>query len=135
MNPNKPDFSLPSFSRKMWVSDQARKVPHYPCRFDCPASHALAKKFIVAGKNAGNGRALENALEILHWPVEWSCLHGIAETRTPIAKISQRTDATALKCTLRLRGDSYPKEGAKALLSVLRFSGGVSKSVSAPVLF
>ena len=42
--------------------------------------------------------------EILSWPVQWSALHGIAETRTPVFKISSDTDATADKLTLTYLG-------------------------------
>jgi SAM-dependent methyltransferase len=35
--------------------------------------------------------------EVLHWPVEWSRLFGIAEITTPALKISTRTDWTPTK--------------------------------------
>lgn len=105
-----------------WVSAGLRMVPHFPCRFDCPEAFALAQKFTAAGKRIGHSAAIDDALEILRWPVEWSGLHGIAEIRTPVWKISQRTDVTMQKCTLLRLGDSYPKEGAKGLLSVLKLN-------------
>ena len=47
--------------------------------------------------------------------VEWSGLHGIAEIKTPVLKISARTDATAQKYTVRWSGTGYPDEGATGL--------------------
>jgi hypothetical protein len=52
---------------------------------------------------------------VLSWPVEWSGLHGIAEIKTPVLKISARTDATAEKYTVRWSGTGYPDEGATGL--------------------
>jgi hypothetical protein len=54
--------------------------------------------------------------EVLAWPVEWSALHGIAEIRTPIAKVAMQTDATASKYTIQYPGRGYPREGARGLV-------------------
>jgi hypothetical protein len=113
-----------------WIPVGIKMVPHFPCRFDCPEAYALAQRFIISGKKAGYETVLKTALEILNWPVEWSRLHGIAEIRTPILKISQRTDATTLKHTIRLLGKSYPKEGAKALQSMLHFSARMPTTIT-----
>jgi hypothetical protein len=53
--------------------------------------------------------------EILSWPAEWSSLHGIAEIRTPILKISTNTDAVDTTCVVRFLGSGYPEEGAFGL--------------------
>ncbi len=53
--------------------------------------------------------------EILSWPAEWSALHGIAEIKTPVLKVSTRTDATAKKYVVRRQGEKYPAEGARGL--------------------
>jgi hypothetical protein len=52
---------------------------------------------------------------MLRWPVEWSALHGIAEIKTPVVKISTRTDATPQKYTVRYLGDRYPEIGVQGL--------------------
>jgi hypothetical protein len=54
-------------------------------------------------------------LQILDWPVEWSALHGIAEIKTPILKVSTCTDATPCKYTVRYKGRSTPPEAAQGL--------------------
>jgi hypothetical protein len=58
---------------------------------------------------------MEWLTEILTWPVEWSALHGIAEIKTPVLKVSTNTDATALKYVVQRKGASYPVEGAHGL--------------------
>jgi 2-polyprenyl-3-methyl-5-hydroxy-6-metoxy-1,4-benzoquinol methylase len=53
--------------------------------------------------------------EILSWPVEWSALHGIAEIKTPILKVSTRSDIAHGKRVVRWHGSAYPAEGARGL--------------------
>jgi hypothetical protein len=54
-------------------------------------------------------------LEILDWPVQWSALHGIAEIKTPVLKVSARTDATPVDYVVRRPGRARPREGARGL--------------------
>jgi SAM-dependent methyltransferase len=90
-------------------------VPHLPCRVDCASTIQLGKDLINIGKGAGYVDEMNWLSEILSWPVEWSALHGIAEVKTPVLKISTRTDATARKYTVRRKGASYPPEGGQGL--------------------
>jgi hypothetical protein len=99
----------------LWRWLGIRAVPHLPCSFDCQHSIALGKKLMEMGRYAGYQDEMDWLLEILSWPVEWSALHGIAEIKTPILKISTRTDATGLKYVVRYKGDVYPSEGAQGL--------------------
>jgi SAM-dependent methyltransferase len=99
----------------LWRWMGVRPVPHLPCRFDCQATVELSRRFIAAGRQAGFGEEMDWLLEILAWPVEWSALHGIAEVKTPVLKVSARTDATATKYTVRRPGTAYPAEGAQGL--------------------
>ncbi len=92
-----------------------RAVPHLPCSFDCEPTTAFARKLITVGKEAGFATEMEWLLQMLSWPVEWTALHGIAEIRTPILKISTATDATAERYEVRREGTSYPAEGARGL--------------------
>jgi hypothetical protein len=93
----------------------ARAVPHLPCRFDCPATVEFADRLMAVGRACGYGEEMDWLLEVLSWPVEWSALHGIAEIKTPVLKVSTRTDATTRRYTVRRRGESYPAEGAHGL--------------------
>ena len=95
--------------------DGRRTVPHLPCRFDCPATVELGERFVAVGRSCGFGQEMDWLLDVLSWPVEWSALHGIAEIRTPLLKVSTRTDATPRRYTVQRRGDSYPIEGAQGL--------------------
>lgn len=99
----------------LWRWMGARMVPHLPCRFDCAETVALGKRFVRVGRVAGYDQEMDWLLEILSWPVEWSALHGIAEVKTPVLKVSTRTDATPSKYVVRRQGEAYPAEGAQGL--------------------
>jgi SAM-dependent methyltransferase len=99
----------------LWRWMGVRAVPHLPCRVDCQATVDLARRFLDVGHEAGFGEEMNWLVEILDWPVEWSALHGIAEIRTPILKVSTRTDATPIKYSVRRPADTYPAEGARGL--------------------
>lgn len=105
----------PPQSNILWRWVGVRAVPHLPCRFDCPATVAAADAFAAVGRGAGYGTEMDWLREVLDWPVEWSALHGIAEVKTPVFKLSTRTDATAGKYVVRRRGTRYPAEGAQGL--------------------
>jgi Methyltransferase domain len=92
-----------------------RAVFHLPCRFDCEATTATADRLLALGRESGYAREMACLTEALSWPVEWSALHGIAEIKTPLLKITALTDATAEKYVVRRRGDAYPAEGALGL--------------------
>lgn len=85
-----------------------RAVPHLPCAFDCEATRELADTMI------GLVREPEQLWlrEMLAWPVEWSALHGIAEIKTPVVKVSTKTEWTPEKIAVQKQGDAYPESGA-----------------------
>ncbi|MFZ2031040.1 MAG: hypothetical protein WAU68_12070 [Vitreimonas sp.] len=96
-----------------WEPLGIRPTSHLACSHACEASRAAASSFAAIGVKAGLSAQLDLVAEVLHWPVEWTALHGIAETKTPIVKLSTRTDATPAKLTLRYLGDRYPSNGAR----------------------
>jgi hypothetical protein len=106
---------VPPFANILWRWLGVRAVPHLPCRFDCPETIAFGKSMLEVGEHVGYDEEVGWIREILAWPVEWSGLHGIAEVKTPILKISTRTDATARKDIVRWSGTRYPREGAVGL--------------------
>jgi hypothetical protein len=67
------------------------------------------------GRRAGFQQEMDWMHEILSWPVEWSALHGIAEIKTPVLKVSNNTDATAQKYVVQRPGQAYPAEGSHGL--------------------
>jgi len=99
----------------LWRWMGIRAVPHLPCAFTCERSAHLGDDFFRLGRASGYNQEMDWLSEILSWPVEWSALHGIAEIKTPVLKVSTRTDATALKYAVQVEGFRYPAEGAKGL--------------------
>lgn len=92
-----------------------RAVSHLPCSFDCKHSYNIARSNIDWGYANGLETEMQWLEEMLDWPVQWSALHGIAEIRTPILKISTRTDATGDLIEVNRQGYSYPPEGASGV--------------------
>jgi 2-polyprenyl-3-methyl-5-hydroxy-6-metoxy-1,4-benzoquinol methylase len=99
----------------LWRWMGVRSVPHLPCRFDCSPTKTLGGQFQDIGIRGGFRREIAWIQEILSWPVEWTALHGIAEVKTPVLRVSTRTDATAKQFIVRYKGESFPEEGAKGL--------------------
>lgn len=104
--------AVPPFSNILWRWMGVRTIPHLPCRFDCPESIQFGARLLELGRSAGYAQEVEWMASILSWPAEWSALHGIAEVKSPILKITTRTDATAKKWVVRWVGTTYPDEGA-----------------------
>lgn len=88
---------------------------HIPCRMNCSDSITQAKKIHQIGKDLGLNHEMNWLTEILSWPIEWSALHGIAETKTPLFKFINETDATPFKYSIEYAGSQYPLEGARGL--------------------
>jgi hypothetical protein len=107
--------SGPPQANILWRWLGVRAVSHLPCRFDCWATVKLADKLLAVGREAGFASEVDWLMDILSWPVEWSALHGIAEVKTPVLKISTQTDATARKYVVGRLGDAYPAEGATGI--------------------
>jgi hypothetical protein len=104
----------------LWRWTGVRAVSHLPCRFDCEATAQLGERLLAVGRSHGFADEMGWIEEILQWPVEWSCLHGIAEVKTPILKLVTSTDATASKYVVRRKGNRYPAEGARGLSFAFR---------------
>lgn len=113
---NTIEVAGPAESNILWRWMGIRAVPHLPCRFDCADTVRLGKRFVEVGRLAGYDQEMDCLLDILSWPVEWSALHGIAEIKTPVLKVSTRTDATPSKYVVRRQGGAYPGEGAQGLM-------------------
>lgn len=113
----------------LWRWMGVRAVPHLPCSFECEASEKMAAALMNVGRREGYETEVEWIAQVLSWPIEWTALHGIAEIKTPILRVSTRTDSTAQKRVVRRRGDAYPIEGARGLSfpyqqpQTLRFTG------------
>jgi hypothetical protein len=99
----------------LWRLMGIRAVPHLPCRFDCPEAIELGHRLLQLGAEAGYRSEVDLLREVLAWSVEWSALHGIAEIKTPILKVSTRTDATAKRYVVRWEGTRHPLESVSGL--------------------
>ncbi len=99
----------------LWRWMGVRAVSHLPCSFGCRASLDVGRRLLELGRGAGYEQEVDWILEILSWPTEWSCLHGIAEIKTPLLKVSAATDATASRFVVQRPGENYPEEGARGL--------------------
>lgn len=105
----------PSCTNILWRGLGVRVVPNLPCRFDCHQTISTAAVYLDLADRSSLGEWLAWANQILSWPAEWSALHGIAEVKTPILRMTQSTNATAGKYVLRWKGDAYPEEGARGV--------------------
>ena len=105
----------PPVANILWRWMGVRAVSHLPCRFDCDATAKIGAANVELGRAAGYAEEMEWLLEMLGWPIQWSALHGIAEIKTPILKVSAATDATAGKYVVRRPGIGYPDTGAQGL--------------------
>lgn len=99
----------------LWRWQGVRLVSHLPCSFDCQSTQGIGIKMAELGRTLGYTTEIDWIYEILSWPVEWSALHGIAEIRTPINKISARTDMTYGKYVVQKMSDGYPTDGASGI--------------------
>jgi len=88
-----------------------RMVSHIPHSLTCKASQKVAEFFREVAKEEGlYYGALEYSDEILRWNIEWSVLHGIAEVKTPVFKVSTNSTPTYQKYVVQLVGEIPPEE-------------------------
>lgn len=135
------EITGPSQANILWRWMGIRAIPHLPCRLDCKDSVELGKRFIEVGREAAYNKEMDWLLDILSWPVEWSALHGIAEIKTPVLKVTTRTDATARKYVVQRKGDVYPLEGVHGLTfpyrmphtTPLTYSQGFQRGLDNPI--
>jgi uncharacterized protein len=99
----------------LWRALGVRGAPHVPCSFGCEATVELGRRMQDVLRRAGFEAELAWLQVVLDWPVEWSALHGIAETKTPVLKLANRTHATAERYVVRRLGGSYPAEGVRGV--------------------
>jgi len=99
----------------MWRWQGVRLVSHLPCSFACKATEELGMKMAELGRQLGYDKEVNWIYELLSWPVEWSALHGIAEIRTPINKVSTRTDMTPWKYVVQKHSHNYPEDGMSGI--------------------
>ena len=107
--------NTPTETNMLWSWQGIRLVPHIPCSFNCEHSAELGIKMAELGRKLGYDTEIDLMYELLSWPVEWSALHGIAEIRTPINKVSTRTDMTPHKYAVQKESHTYPEDGMSGI--------------------
>lgn len=123
-------FDSSACSSVIWRYIGISSISHLPCSFSCSETSRLSVARLELGRRLGFASELEWLCDMLSWPVEWSALHGIAEIKTPILKISTRTDSTASKYVIGILGSTYPIEGARGLS--FPYSGQTPNSLDSP---
>jgi hypothetical protein len=114
-NPSHISIRATPETNVLWAPLGVTPVPHVPCTFGCAASRHVGQQIIDLARARGYDAEIGWMKQMLSWPVSWSALHGIAETKTPILKMLTRTDATAAKYTLDWRGNPAPDSAATGL--------------------
>ncbi len=99
----------------LWRTLGIDSIGYSPCSFACSHSGNVHSAFLYAGRSLGLKQEMDWMETILSWPVEWTALHGIAEIKTPVLRVSTNTDATSHKLCVRLHSDVYPKEGSTGI--------------------
>lgn len=97
-------------------------IPHIPCSPQCTASLELAKKYQQLKVPEELKVDLEKLQHILKWPVEWSALHGVAEIKTPVFRISTNTTATGQRYQIQHQGNSWPQKSKEGIRFPYRLS-------------
>jgi Putative heavy-metal chelation len=123
----------PGLLNTLWAPLGIRLLPYDPCSMHCEPSQGLAETVIIGARTRGFAKEMDALEDVLSWPVEWSALHGVAEIKTPILKISTSTVATAETYRVQLLSDRQPPHA----LPGLRFPYGaptVSRAVSRPTV-
>lgn len=91
-----------------------RIISHLPCSFDCKETEKVTQQWIEVGKKL-KIKGLEEAIEFLNMPVEWDCLKGVAEIRTPLFKIVANSVPCYPQYIVQIEGKFYPKEAPNGL--------------------
>jgi hypothetical protein len=89
--------------------------PLWPSSFDCPDAAACGTALVAAAARHDRAEAIGWLHEALSWPVAWSALHGIAETKTPVFRFIRNTPPTPGKLSVRREGGAMPEASARGL--------------------
>lgn len=85
-----------------------KSTPHIPCSFACLETVKISRRYYELASSVGYKEEFDQLFELLAAPMEWSCLHGIAEVKTPVFKACMNTDASAHKQVIHLLSTQYP---------------------------
>ncbi|MGH3831247.1 MAG: hypothetical protein ACRDRS_12515 [Pseudonocardiaceae bacterium] len=86
-----------------------------PCTLLCQHAATTQRNIRACLRPDSSAPDLDWFDELDHTPVEWSSLHGIAEIKTPVFKLTQPTTGYAEKLLVRIPGSTQPAGAAKGL--------------------
>ncbi len=98
-----------------WSALGVCAIPHLPCRLSCAETAALAGRLLELGTELGHGDEMQWLTEILSWPAQYSALHGIAEIKSPVAKLAVRAGETAERYVVSWLGSAPEAAVARGL--------------------
>ncbi|PGS79632.1 hypothetical protein COC69_11710 [Bacillus cereus] len=101
---------------------------YFPCSFQCKKSEQLGKEKLFLGREAALDQEMDWLEQMLGWPAEWTSLHGIAELKTGILKISNSSFSKHDKITLRYHGQKKPLDAAYGLTFIYNKNKKENKS-------
>jgi hypothetical protein len=92
-----------------------RLSPQIPCSSTCAASKKTAEQWMGVAESYGFKQEVDDMMELLSWPMEWSVLHGIAEIKTPLFRVSTNSVPSLEKYKVQFAGKTFPDEAPPAL--------------------
>lgn len=93
-----------------WIG--IRWVSHMPCSFQCEHSVKIGKETRELAEALGFKESAAVIDEVLSWNMKWSALHGIAEIKTPVYKVSAATEATGQELLIERSGKQPDKKAS-----------------------
>jgi hypothetical protein len=90
-------------------------TPNHPCSFECPHCINVAEQWVSLAKDLKFDDKLQDMLDMLNLPFEWSALKGIAEIHTPVFKLTVNSVSCVEKHTIQKESSYYPEEAPYGL--------------------
>lgn len=100
-----PEVTAHPYSNPLLRYWSLRFVPHIPCSPQCEESILLGTQFAELMRPEER----DWLWELLSSPIEWSCLHGVAETKTEWFRIVVGSNPSTEKYTVKSKGISNGK--------------------------
>ncbi|WP_238915816.1 radical SAM protein [Clostridium sp. YIM B02555] len=88
---------------------------YLPCTLHCEKSNKLVNTKLILGRENGMKNEVDWLEEMLSWPLEWSSLHGIAELKTGILRLSNNSFFSNNKITIQYNGNRISSNAARGL--------------------
>lgn len=85
-----------------------RFVPHIPCSLGCEHSAQMVKDWVQLARDLKLD-GTDDLINLLHMPISWDALKGIAVIRTPLFKVTTNSVACYPKYVVEKHGDFYPE--------------------------